>query len=146
MPIPWGDLATSYRSTGIPNIITYMAFPQHIITLARFGGPIGQFLLAIGPIRSLLSALTPLLFKGPDAQQREQFRSYFWSQVTNEAGEKAQAWLETPEPYVFTALAGLAAVKRVLADNPIGVLTPAEAFGADFPLTIPDVQRYDHLL
>ncbi len=145
MPIPWGDLATAYRSTGIPNIITYMAFPPHIITLSRFGGPIGQFLLAIGPVRSLLSALTPLLFKGPDAEQREQFRAYMWAQATNEAGQQAQAWLETPEPYVFTALAGLLAVERTLAENPTGVLTPAEAFGADFPLAIAGVQRYDHL-
>ena len=145
MPIPWGDLVTSYRSTGIPNVITYMAFPQHIITLARFGGPIGQFLLSIGPIRSLFSGLTPLLFKGPNDQQREQFRSHLWVQATNDAGEQAQAWLETPEPYVFTALAGLQAVERTLAENPSGVLTPAQAFGPDFPLAIAGVQRFDQL-
>ena len=145
MPIPWGDLSTAFQSTGIPNITTYMAFPPHIMTFSRFGGPIGQFLLAIGPVRRFLSALMPRLFKGPDAEQQARFRSYLWAQAMNEAGETVQAWMETPEPYVFTALAGLWAVERTLADHPVGVLAPATAFGADFPLEIEGVRRYDSL-
>jgi hypothetical protein len=37
----------------------------------------------------------------------------------------------------------VAAVERVLADQPAGVLTPAQAFGADFTLGIEGVRRLD---
>ena len=33
--IPWGDLATAYRSTGIPNIETYIALPPAAQTVLR---------------------------------------------------------------------------------------------------------------
>ena len=33
--IPWGDLATAYRSTGIPNIETYIALPPIAQTVLR---------------------------------------------------------------------------------------------------------------
>jgi short subunit dehydrogenase-like uncharacterized protein len=63
--------------------------------------------------------------------------------VSNDAGESAEAILETPEPYHFTALAAVAAVYKVLADNPAGVLSPAQALGADFVLGIEGVRKIE---
>ncbi|MCS7237864.1 MAG: saccharopine dehydrogenase NADP-binding domain-containing protein [Thermoguttaceae bacterium] len=35
LAIPWGDLATGYRSTNIPNIVTYAAFPRLLVGILR---------------------------------------------------------------------------------------------------------------
>ncbi len=145
VPFPWGDLSASFQSTGIPNITVYGAFSPLLAGMARFGAPIGQFLLSIPPVRSALSGLAGAVFKGPSADQQASNRAYFWAQVADEAGNSAQAWIETPEPYRFTALAGIRAVERTLAENPAGVLAPAQAFGADFPLEIESVARFDTL-
>ena len=42
-------------------------------------------------------------------------------------------------------MAAMNAVERVLADHPVGVLAPAQAFGADFVLSIGDTRRLDAL-
>nr|MDQ6894328.1 saccharopine dehydrogenase NADP-binding domain-containing protein [Acidobacteriota bacterium] len=50
MTIPWGDLATAWRSTGIPNVETYAAAsPRAIATARRFGRFAG--VLRLGPVR-----------------------------------------------------------------------------------------------
>jgi hypothetical protein len=49
------------------------------------------------------------------------------------------------EAYAFTAQSAVLAVERVLADNPVGALTPSLAFGADFVLSIPGSARMDEL-
>ena len=56
-----------------------------------------------------------------------------------------QAWLQTPEAYQFTVVAGVKVIERVLAGNLKGALTPSKAFGADFPLEIEGTKRWDSL-
>jgi short subunit dehydrogenase-like uncharacterized protein len=145
MPIPWGDLSTAFRSTGIPNITTYMSFSPLVPPLLRIIGPLAQVALSLQPVRQILKAGINLLFHGPGESQQAESHAYIWAQVRNDAGETAEAWLETPEPYRYTALSAVAAVERVLADQPAGVLSPAQAFGADFTLGIDGVRRLDQL-
>jgi short subunit dehydrogenase-like uncharacterized protein len=145
MPIPWGDLSVSYRSTQIPNITTYMRFQAYVPPLARVFTPIGQVLLSIGVVRAGLSKAAEIMFSGPSKNLQATQRSYMWSRATDDAGNSAEAWLETSEPYRFTALACVQAVERTLADHPVGALAPAQAFGADFVLEIDGVQRTDTL-
>ncbi len=145
MPIPWGDLVTAYHSTGIPNITTYMALPRTVITLARFTAPISALLLTLAPIRRLARGLLTVLLRGPDEAQRQTGQALLWARATNASGQSAEAWLETPEAYHLTALAGVRCVERVLAEQPTGALTPAQAFGADFILEIPGTRRLDSL-
>ena len=145
MPIPWGDLATAYRSTGIPNITTYLAFSPGAARLARLAAPLLGGLLRIGAIRRLVGRIVKRTVKGPDEATRQQARSYIWAQAANAEGQESQAWLETVEAYRFTALAAVRAVERVLAERPRGAFTPAQAFGADFVLDIEGTKRYDTL-
>ncbi len=63
------------------------------------------------------------------------FRVEF-EKTCNEAGESAEAWLETCEGYRFTALAVVAVVERLFQTSLAGTLTPSQAFGADFVLAI----------
>src|SRR6185436_8957193 len=48
--IPWGDLASAYRSTGVPNIRVYTARSPKAIRRLRLSAPLLP-LLRIGPIR-----------------------------------------------------------------------------------------------
>ncbi|MAS35121.1 MAG: hypothetical protein CL610_14010 [Anaerolineaceae bacterium] len=145
MPIPWGDLAAAYRATRIPNITTYMTIAPLTAALTRVIMPVAQRLMGFGPVQQVLNAAADRAFKGPTEQQRQTSRSYLWARAADAAGHSAEAWLEIPEAYQFTMLAGLQAVEHTLADHPVGAVTPAMAFGADFVLEIDGVQRFDHL-
>lgn len=141
IPIPWGDLATAYQSTGIPNITTYLAFPLSTIGLIRLMAPLGRHVVALSPLRRLLQKLVEQTIKGPDGQRRQRARSYLWAKVSNQQGESAEAWLETIEVYRFTAVAGVRCVENLLSSPLKGALTPAQAFGADFVLEIEGTMR-----
>lgn len=137
--IPWGDLATAYHSTGIPNIETYMALPGAGRSGLKMAG-----LLANPLGKRLLLRLVQLFPEGPDERQRATGYSLLWGEVTDETGNRAAARMRTPHAYTLTALAALAAVERALAgDVHPGYQTPASAYGPDFALTIPGVSRVD---
>ena len=142
-PIPWGDLATAESSTGIRNVTTYMALPvsSRVAALAPWAGK----LLQIGAVRSLARSLISRTVNGPDEQTRQTARSYVWARATDAQGAQVEAWLETMEAYRFTGEAGVRCVEHVLAQRPCGALTPAQAFGADFVLEIPETKRFDQL-
>lgn len=144
MSIPWGDLSTSYRSTGVPNITTYAAVAPITPTLLRLAAPFQQ-LLRIPSLRGFVAGLLERTMHGPTEEQRMNTSVYLWGQASNEAGQSVQAWLVTAEPYQFTAWAGVLAVERTAELNPLGALSPAQAFGADFVLDVEGTQRFDSL-
>lgn len=145
MPIPWGDLSTAYRTTAILNITTYMALPPALILLARYGAPLGTLLLRSSGVRRGVGKIVETLFRGPDEELRCTGKSYLWARAAQGALQSAEAWLETAEPYRFTALSAVQAVEQTLAIQPAGALTPAVAFGADFVLEIEGTRRMDRL-
>lgn len=145
MPIPWGDLESAYRSTEIPNIITYMAYPRRTIELIQQRGKTIQKLLSKPAIRHILSRLMGAVAKGPNEKSRRSGRSYAWARASQPDGAEAQAWLEMMEGYQLTAIAGVRAVEKILEQRPIGALSPSQAFGADFILEIPGTRRMDVL-
>ncbi len=142
MPIPWGDLATAYRSTEIPNIITYMAYPRRMIELIQRRGKTFQKLLASPLVRRAASKIVGYTAKGPGESLRQAGRSHAWARASAPDGTEAQAWLELPEGYQFTIIAAVRAVEKILLERPIGALTPSQAFGPDFVMEIPGVERY----
>lgn len=143
LPVPWPDLESAHRSTGIPNITVYLALPAGLVRAAQVAAPLLRGLLAVGAIRRLVQAAAGMILRGPDAGTRQQGRSEVWARASNAQGQEAQAWLVTPEAYRFTALAAVRAVERTLETRPKGMLTPAQAFGADFVLEIEDITRLD---
>src|SRR6266545_6295885 len=139
LPVPSGDLEAAYRATGIPNITVFVPFRRSAALLL----PLVQWGLSIRPIRTRLEAAvgrrgTPQ----PANQVDDQRTSYAWARATNQSGQQAEAWLELGEGYHFTAASSVQAVEHVLRDQPSGALTPAQAFGADFVLTIAGVRRW----
>lgn len=143
--VPWGDLETAYKSTGIPNITTYCALPSPLARALRFLGPSLTTAMKSDRLRDLAQRFAERHVHGPDEDRRLRDRCFFYACARNADGKASEAWLETIEGYAFTAQAAVLAVERVLDENPVGALTPSLAFGADFVLSIPGSARFDSL-
>jgi short subunit dehydrogenase-like uncharacterized protein len=141
--IPWGDVSTAFHSTGIPNVEVYAALPRAArvgLRLSRFARPV----LRSAAVKSYLKRRIRRGAAGPSAQERARGRTIIWGEVTDQAGGRATARLAGPEGYQFTVLTALFALEQVMAGRaPAGFQTPSRAYGPDFVLQIPGVERQD---
>ena len=117
MPVPTGDLEAAFQATDAPNIIAYTAIADPAVV------PDGT---------SDIEALGP-----------KTCRSFGWARATNADGATAQAWLQTGESYAFTAASSIRAVEEALKRSLRGALSPAAAFGTEFPFTVQGTTRVD---
>lgn len=137
--IPWGDVATAFHTTGIPNIEVYVALPASLrvgLRAARWLGP----LLGSAPLQRFLKSRVSRGPAGPDADQRAGGASHLWAEARDEAGHLVQLRLRTPEAYELTTWTSLEIAERALrGELPVGFQTPARACGRDFVLRFPGV-------
>lgn len=137
MTIPWGDVASAYYSTGIPNIEVYLSASPAAIARARRWGRVMP-LLGLWPLGAVAKWWAGRTVKGPSQHERESSRTSLWGRVSDDAGHSVEATLETPEGYTLTVLTTLAVAERLLAGGgPRGFATPSRAFGKDFICRIP---------
>jgi short subunit dehydrogenase-like uncharacterized protein len=141
--IPWGDVATAFHSTGIPNIEVYMAAPRALRVGARLSRYLG-WLLGSALVKSFLKKRIRKGPPGPSAEERANGWSLLWGEVVDDSGQKAVTRLRGPEGYTMTVRSALAVVERVLAGQAVpGFQTPATAFGPDFVLSLEGIIRED---
>ena len=141
--VGWGDVATAYHSTGVPNIEAYMVFPAIMRNFMRASRYLG-WLLYNRPAKNFIKALIGLLPPGPSEKQNEEGFSLLIGEARNEKGEEVRAKLRTPEAYHFTAQTSIAIVERILDDDfKTGFQTPSMAYGADFVLSFDGATRED---
>jgi short subunit dehydrogenase-like uncharacterized protein len=143
VPAPCGDVCTTYLTTGIPNITTYIALPDLAWYGLRLGGALAQRALQHQFLRRGLRAPIERLVRGPSEARRMHTRAFVGARAIDGVGRSAEAWLETSEPYHFSAAASVRTVEKVLARHCVGALTPSMAFGADFVLEIDGARRWD---
>lgn len=136
IPFPWGDLSTAYRSTGIPNITTFVAVPRSLANFLNIFGPLLPTILKLHPVRKSLGALIEKFHRVPDEERINPKTSHFWARAAAPDGMEVLGWLETTEGYQFTAKASVQVVERILAENPKGALSPAQAFGSNLVMEI----------
>jgi len=140
--IPWGDVATAFHSTGIPNVEVYMAAPAETQAMLRFARVAGG-LLGTKPFQMLLKAAIARAPRGPSAEQRATARSLIWGEA-KDAERTVVSRLDAPESYALTVLTALGAISKVLHGAArSGYQTPSLAFGADFILEMDGVTRTD---
>ncbi|MEA5389345.1 saccharopine dehydrogenase NADP-binding domain-containing protein [Haloarculaceae archaeon H-GB11] len=139
--VPWGDVSTAYHSTGIPTIQTYATVPEFarwVLERTRWLTPV----VRAAPVQRALHALIDATVSGPTAAEREQNVVRIVGEVETESGDGAAAELRTPDPYDTTAMTAVESVRRVLDDQvAVGFQTPGLAFGPDFVLEFPGVER-----
>jgi short subunit dehydrogenase-like uncharacterized protein len=141
--IPWGDVASAYYSTGIPNIEVYAAIPAKLRRMMKLSRSFG-WLLGSGPVQRFLKKRIGNQPAGPDETEREKGKSFVWGEVQDDAGGRAVSRLRGPEGYKLTAMTSLAIVSRVLGgDVSPGFQTAAKAYGPDLIMEIEGVVRED---
>lgn len=138
---PLADVASAWRSTGIPNIRASLALNPRLGALIRLA-PLAASLMRIGPVaRALRSCVKP---GGPDAAARARGKSSVLAEVRDARGAVARARLDGPDAYALTVDCALLCVARALAGQaPPGYQSPAMAFGPDMVLEAPGVTRRD---
>ncbi len=139
--IPWGDVATAFYSTGIPNVEVYAVVPNSSMKLMRLSRYLGP-LLETGPVQRFLHSKIPP--GGPSDEERARGRSLLWGEATDADGNRVEARIQCPEGYTTTALTAINIIDRILVGNfTPGFQTPAKAYGADLILEIGGVTRQD---
>ena len=136
MTIPWGDVATAFYTTGIPNIRVYIAASPKAIARARRLRWLLP-LLSPKPVRRLIQKFAAPR-GGPDEQKRAHGRVYLWGEVSNGTDSRSMT-MTTPEGYAFTVVSAVNAAERVLAGTRPGAFTPAALLGPEFVSTVPGV-------
>ena len=130
--LSWGDVATAYRSTGIPNIECFIGVPKQQIKGMQ-PSPGVRRVLSLPLVQKYGQKAIGRLVKGPTEDERRGGHMYLVGEVSAPDGSRKRMRLTLPDGSEFTAAAALACVERVLAgDVPAGAQTPATAFGADF--------------
>lgn len=135
MTIPWGDVSTAFRSTGIPNVEVYMTVSPNAAAAARRLASLGP-LLALAPVQAFLKWRAGARV-GPNAEERGRDRSLLWGRVTK-GDRSVSGTLETLEGYALTAETSVVIARRVAAGEVApGAWTPSRAFGARFIESFP---------
>lgn len=137
--IPWGDVSTAYRSTGIPNIEVYTGVDKASVRGMKminvFGG-----ILKIPFINNILkSRIKP---GGPSERARTNGKSSLFGEVEDTNGNKKTALLTTNDGYTLTAKTAVLIAEKIIAGNfKVGFATPSLAYGADLIMEIEDSER-----
>ena len=129
MTIPWGDVSTAYRSTGIPNISVYIpSSPKQVSRLQKLNWI--RPVLGWGIVQNFLKNKIEKSVTGPNAQKRSELVTYVWGEVRNAQGQAESLRIKVANGYDVTATGAVAVAKYLLtepADS--GYKTPAMLMG-----------------
>lgn len=141
--IPWGDIATAWRSTGIPNIQVFMGATDSMIRNARMSNYLG-WLLRMPWVQRYMMKQIDRRPPGPSDKKREEGKSFLWGKVWNDAGEERISRLVTLNGYSLTADTAVRIAEKVLSGNfKAGYQTPSTAYSADLILEVTGSTRTD---
>lgn len=137
--IPWGDVATAFYSTGIPNIEVYTVLPESNLQMLKLSRYLG-WLMSMEFVKNF--ALKQIPAGGPNNEERAKGKTYLWGEASDKQGNKAVSRLYGMEGYTMTALTALKISEKILNGNfCAGFQTPAKCYGADLIMEIEGVKR-----
>jgi short subunit dehydrogenase-like uncharacterized protein len=143
MVIPWGDVVTAYKSTGIPNIWVYMRFPEGAARMLRVARPLLP-ILGTRPVQELMKKRIEAGPAGPDDAARATARNELWGEARTEDGRTVVSRVSTPEGYTLTARMSLLIAQKICnGEHAVGFQTPSTAYGKDLILELPEAERHD---
>jgi short subunit dehydrogenase-like uncharacterized protein len=135
--IPWGDVASAWRSTDIPNIEVYIPTPPSRSNSLRWVNRLRP-ILRLGVFQGIAKRGAGKSGGGPTAQERAKTPTYVWGEVRNAAGAVKTGRIKTANGYTLTVDGSLAVVDYVL-HNAIagGAYTPSQLMGPDLVTRLP---------
>ncbi|MEW5843644.1 MAG: saccharopine dehydrogenase NADP-binding domain-containing protein [Bacteroidota bacterium] len=132
LSIPWGDVYSSFRSTGIPNGEVYIAMPERVV---KFRKLLTLFLkiFRIKFVKNFTASYIQKNLTGPSKKERDSAKTYVWGRVENAKGEMIEEVYQVMEGYNLTAVGAAECTIRIL-NNSVGpgFYTPSLAFGSAF--------------
>lgn len=136
MTIPWGDVATAYYSTHIPNIDVYMPMsPGRIRQVKRLNWV--RPVLGLAPVKRFLRSQAGRV-RGPDQATRARHTTHVWGEVRNAAGETRVGRVHVANGYDVTIHASLALARQLADQAPEGgAYTPSKLAGVRFVERLP---------
>ncbi len=141
--IPWGDISTAWRSTGIPNIEVYTGATDKMIRNAKMSKYF-NWLLRQRWVKNYMLKKIDSKPAGPSEEKRNAGRSFLWGKVWDGNGKIAESRLETVSGYTLTAKTAVLIAEKILKGNfKSGYQTPAMAYGADLITEIEKTSRKD---
>ena len=143
VPVSWGDVATAFHSTGVGNITVYFRRTKLLRSVDILGKLFGPLVRSRIGQRGL-AAIVRSLPEGPSQSERNGHRGTIWAVAIDCSGRSFKASLSTPDAYDFTANSALEISSRISSlPTAVGLVTPSQAFGADFVLSLPGCSRMD---
>lgn len=141
--IAWGDTATAYHATGVPNIDVYTTISTLDLLLIKTLRA-ARGLLRRPSVRSLAYRLVDRLVTGPDQAARENGVVNLYVRLRNDTGRATRASVQIPTSYKITYLSAVFAIRHVLGltQVPVGYHTPAQLLGAKSLFQIPGVRKF----
>ena len=127
--ISWGDVATAYFSTGIPNIKVFAGTDPKQISRIRMLNKYSWF-FGFKPVKRYLQRQLDKKPDGPTEAKRLKSSTYLWGEVSN-GKEKVVKRLKVPNGYTITADGAVTISEKILRDDYTpGYQTPAMAYGS----------------
>jgi short subunit dehydrogenase-like uncharacterized protein len=135
--IPWGDVASAYRTTGIANIAVFIpTSPKRArgMRLANLARPV----LRLRPVQRMMQRRITRAVTGPSAEARARHQTYVWGEVVDATGQTRTARIVTANGYDLTVSGSLAFVEHLLSEMPPGgAYTPSQLLGPSLVTTLP---------
>jgi short subunit dehydrogenase-like uncharacterized protein len=139
--IPWGDVSSAYRTTGIPDVEVYVPVSPKALAGLRRLGRLG-WLLRRRAVQSFLKSRAAKRAPGPDAATRAETPVHVWGEAEDAAGRRITGRLTTPNGYTVTQDAAVAIAERLLGGGlSAGFTTPARLMGSDFVTKLPGASQ-----
>lgn len=130
--IPWGDVASAFYSTGIPNITVYLGIPYFMFNnnwLIKFF----RRLMNIGLFNKLFATLIKRNITGPTLEERNNGETFLWGKVTNVSGETIENCYQVMEGYNATQKGAADILQKLITSNfEKGTQTPSMLMGSEY--------------
>ena len=138
--IPWGDVYTSFVSTGVPNVEVYTIVPPEavarLVRMRKFA-----WMLRFGPLRRFVQSRIEGRVAGPSDEKRARTGFHIWGEIRRGTEVKTLE-LAGPNGYDLTVTAALGIAEHVLATtHDGGYYTPSMLMGPEWVLTLPGVRK-----
>ena len=135
--VPRAEIVAAHRLTGVPEILAGVPLSLPAALVLRIAGRL------VGAM--LLRRSAPARGEAQPTVQppSRDLHSRIWVEAGNGSGGRVTSVLETGEGYQLAAAAAVRTAECLATGHAIGAMTPAQAFGDDFALSLPGTRIYD---
>jgi short subunit dehydrogenase-like uncharacterized protein len=143
MPIPSGDVASAFYTTGIPDITVFTPISTVSLAIARLTNGFGPVLRS-PRLQNWLIKKIDKGARGPDVSTRNANPSWVWGEAKDAYGRSQAIRIVTSNGYSLTVFSSLALAQQLMSNVcPPGCWTPALLMGENFILSLPGTSKLD---